>query len=138
MRRQDLADAILGVLIEKCSCQYSLHHIIEQHFECSEDSSTEVTFRAKLYSSNEIEAATLVQYLQEWVNSKSNTIHIINQTDIVIKLNTDCGVGIDSYNDTLCSVVLPNTTPIEVNTIMIIIVNTNYYNTPSFLLLSLV
>ena len=103
MHRQVLADAILGVLVEKCSCQYSLHHIIDQHFECSEDSSTKVTFRAKLYSRNEIEAATLVQYLQELVTP---------QTDIVIKFNTDCSEGIYSYNDTLCSVVLPNTTPI--------------------------
>ena len=96
-----ISSEIVEAITLRCECEYSINYIVNEHFQCSEEqSSTCVTYRARLYGTRDQETVVLVGYMQDWIDSGPNMIHI-NLSDSFLSIDTDCGV-VNSYNDSLC------------------------------------
>ena len=93
-----ITDKILAILMLKCNCQYSTKYIKHQRFNQSQHS-TLITYRARIYSTDEIEATALTEHLQEWINTDGI---LINETELFVTVDTNCGLAINSFDTILC------------------------------------
>ena len=102
-----ITSEIVEPITQRCDCQYSINNIVNEHFQCSEEqSSTCVTYRARLYGTRDQEGMALVGYMQDWINSSPDVI----QTDSLLSIDTNCEVVINSFNDSLCTCMMNNDT----------------------------
>ena len=102
-----ITSEIIEAITRRCDCEYSLNYIVNEHFQCSEEqSSTCVTYRARLYGTRDQEGMVLVGYMQDWINSSPDVI----QTDSLLSIDTDCESVINSFNDSLCTCMMNNDT----------------------------
>ena len=90
---------ISGIIVEavsdRCNCPYSVGYITNEHFLCSDESSTYVTYRALIYGTNEAKAETLAGYVQDYVSMGGDS-------NLNITIDSNCGALIISFNDSLC------------------------------------
>ena len=121
-----ISSEIVEAITQRCDCEYSISYIINELFQCSEEqSSTCVTYRARLYGTRDQEEMVLVGYVQDWTNSNPDMIQT-NQSDSLLTIDTNCEVVINSFNDSLCTCMSgTNETVIEdsglIQTILIIV-----------------
>ena len=102
-----ITSEIVEAITQRCDCEYSINYIVNEHFQCSEEqSSTCVTYRARLYCTRDQERMVLVDYMQDWINSSPDVI----QTDSLLRIDTNCEVVINSFNDSLCTYMMNNDT----------------------------
>ena len=98
-----ISSEIVEAITQRCDCEYSINYIVNEHFQCSEEqSSTCVTYRARLHGSRDQEGMVLVGYVQDWINSSPDMIQT-NQSDSLLSIDTNCEVVISSFNDSLCT-----------------------------------
>ena len=87
---------IVGAISDHCNCTYSVGYITDEHFLCSNGSSTYVTYRATIHGTKKKKAETLAGYIQDFISMGGN----FNSN---FTIDSDCRVLIDSFNDPLCS-----------------------------------
>ena len=105
-----ISSEIIEAITQRCDCEYSINYIVNEHFQCSEEqSSTCVTYRARLYGTRDQERMVLVRYVQDWINSSPDMIQT-NQSDSLLSIDTNCEVVINSFNDSLCTCMINNDT----------------------------
>ena len=105
-----ISSEIVEAITQRCDCEYSINYIINEHFQCSEEqSSTCVTYRARLYGTRDQEEMVLVGYVQDWTNSNPDMIQT-NQSNCLLSIDTNCEVVINSFNDSLCTCMINNNT----------------------------
>ena len=62
-----ISSEIVEAITLRCECECSIKYIVNERSE--EQSSTCVTYRARLYGTRDQETVVLVGYMQDWINS---------------------------------------------------------------------
>ena len=110
-----ITSEIVEAITQRCYCEYSINYIVNEHFQCSEEqSSTCVTYRAKLYGTRDQEGMILVGHVRDWINSSPDLMQT-NQSNSLLSIDTNCEVVINTFNDSLCTYVINNNTISETN-----------------------
>ena len=110
-----ITSEIVEAITQRCDCEYSINYIVNEHFQCFEEqSSTCVTYRARVDGTRDQEGMVLVGYMQDWINSSSDMIQT-NQSDSLLSIDTNCEVVINSFNDSLCTCMMNNNTTNRTN-----------------------
>ena len=95
-----ITNEIVTILLLKCNCQYSNKYIKHQHFVIQTEHSTGlVTYRAILYGTDEIAATTLIEYIQDWINTDGL---LLTETEGIITVDENCKLVISSFDSILC------------------------------------
>ena len=95
-----LSKSILDVVIEYCNCDYTDGYITQEHFLCAEETSRNVLYRARVFSTNIVESEIIVGYIQSWVMSNPDAIRS-NNTNTYLNIDPNCGVNISSLNNSM-------------------------------------
>ena len=111
---EDVGTKIIQQLQITCSeCDSDILH--EQSFACFKESSSFVTYRARLEGTSETESDSLISLVEEWVRGGEATIIV---TGILMTVDHNCPVVISSFSEPECyKPTLPvNTLPVPVPT----------------------
>ena len=87
--------------MQRCDCQYLINYVTDERLVCSYQQTYYGAYRARLYSTDEVEAIVLTEHLQHWINVTSESILVAEQSNIT--LNAHCKVELNSFNDSVCS-----------------------------------
>ena len=68
-------------------------------FACSEDSSTNVTYRARLSGTSEQDSASLISLIEDWV-ATGPTIHV---RGVLMRVGEECSATISNRSGGVCS-----------------------------------
>ena len=82
-------------------CKYKTDHIAKARFQCNPNEVDQVTFRAQLFApGNSTNAATILGYIQDWLNSQRPTISIVG---VDFTVDPSCNVkGATSFDEEFC------------------------------------
>ena len=97
-----IADSVVTVLKELCSCSIDANSISDRKLSCPEELK-DVVFRARMHSTQEANNSILISQLETWVMSG---VSMVVQS---VRLNIDptCPVEISSFDDPLCPRITP-------------------------------
>ena len=93
-------------LSASCHCPQTSIIISKETFACFDDSSTHVTYRAKLSGRQAVSSASLLTILEAW----TSTGPAISVKNVLLRVDTQCSVAISSFNEGECSTRQPPTT----------------------------
>ena len=96
--RSYIHDGIAEALLDHCNCEFTLAFIRSGIFHCW-NAQDEVTYRSVIVGTGHHNATELLEFLEEWVNSKP----VLQVEDFGLWLSTKCPVQIPSLSDPQCS-----------------------------------
>ena len=107
---------VAKIIMEACAnCTFTDHHIAESVFRCFDQDSNYVTFRAKMYDTEEGSLLSMVAVLEDWV--AGGPVLAVKGTAVVV--DPSCVVVIQSFADAECvgaSDILIDTTGVSIST----------------------
>ena len=80
-------------------CDISTDIIDQESFDCSDSSSLHVTYRARLSDTPETDSLVLISHIEKWVSGGPN----VRVQGVLMRIDHDCQVSIESFNDDLCT-----------------------------------
>lgn len=92
------------------ACELTANHISDAAFICFQQNAHEITFRARLYVTNEVGVVELNDALRGWV-SEGPAVAV---TGVLLRVDPNCEVVIASFNSPECTgerAYTPITTP---------------------------
>ena len=99
---QQIGQALVTYLNERCSCNLDRDHIKKGVFSCLHTITTdhiEVVYRSTIIGSERFTAYDLVDFIEEWVESGSV---IVLDDSFILRLNPRCPVEITSLEEPEC------------------------------------
>ena len=103
---EDITNAVLEELTTSCAkCGITNDIIDKPSFTCFPESSTYVTYRARLTGTSEAESGSLISLIEKWVSDGARII----VTGVLMTVDTECSVAISSLSEGECSLQLLNT-----------------------------
>ena len=97
---EDVTSAVIEQLFDSCTdCSITSDIIDTQSFACYPESTTYVTYRARLEGTSETDSDSLTSLIEDWVRGGARIV----VTRLLITLDTDCSVAISSFNEEGCS-----------------------------------
>ena len=99
---ENIATAVIEELTAFCTeCRITNDIIDKQSFTCFPipESSTYVTYRARLEGTSEIDSNSLISLIEEWVSGGPS----INVTGVQMTVDSKCSVAISSLGEGECS-----------------------------------
>ena len=98
---------MLNQLTASCpDCGITSDIIDKEVFRCFPDSSSHVTYRARLQGTSETDSGSLISLIEKWVSNGAD----IGVTGLHMTVDTKCSVEISSFNEGEC-LEIPNSTP---------------------------
>ena len=80
-------------------CDISNDVIDQESFDCSDPSSLHVTYRARLSGTPKTDSRVFISHIEKWVLGGPN----VRVQGILMRIDHDCQVSIESFNDGLCT-----------------------------------
>ncbi len=96
---EDIEDGLQTQLNQLCGCGFALQHITAGELQCF-DSSTEVTYRARISGTSTNSSSDILAYLEEWI--RSGTASVVDQKFRLVLDSSCLPVAIDSFSDPKC------------------------------------
>ena len=100
MTLEDITSAVLQQLTTSCAeCGINSDIIDRQTIACVPESSTIVTYRARLEGTSETESGSLISLIEKWVSRGASII----VTGVLMTVDPTCSMGISSLSEGECS-----------------------------------
>ena len=96
---KDITSGVHEALSDSCTCDISSDIIDQESFDCSDPSSLDVTYRARLSGTPETDSHVFISHIEIWVSGGPN----VRVQGILMRIDGDCQVSIESFNDALCT-----------------------------------
>ena len=101
---EDISNAVIEVLTASCAeCGVTSDIIDRQSFACSSESPTSVIHCARLEGTSEIDSASLISLIEEWVSDSPS----VTLTGVRMGVDSECSVVISSLSEGECSPTQP-------------------------------
>ena len=93
---EDITSAVLQQLTTSCAeCGINSDIIDRQSIACVPESSTIVTYRARLEGTSETESGSLISLIEEWASGGASII----VTGVLMTVDPTCSMGISSLSE---------------------------------------
>ena len=109
---KDITSGVHQALSNLCTCDISSDIIDQESFDCSNPLSLHVTYRARLSGTPETDSHVFISHIEKWVSGGPN----VRVQGVLMRIDYDCQVSIESFNDDLCTDVPITTTESDSST----------------------
>lgn len=97
---EDISREMAKNVQEYCSCQFNSNLLLNSRFECIADSPKVIIFQAQLSGTNQLSAAELVPYIEQWVNSTNGLV----VQGASVSLYTSCNLVTTDFESIECPI----------------------------------
>ena len=92
---------MVQIINQRCQCGLSVECILEDAFQCFENSDQQVTFRARLCGTAQTNTSLLLEHLENFVTQTDSTIAV---QGVRLDVDSSCSVVINSFGDPQCTI----------------------------------
>ena len=92
---------MVQIINQRCQCGLSVECILEDAFQCFENSDQQVTFRARLCGTAQTNTSLLLEHLETFVSQTDSTIAV---QGVRLDVDSSCSVVINSFGDPQCTI----------------------------------